>query len=181
MPHLTPFPYADASGERKQLMDAVKGQFGAVINMFGTVAHSPAALKSMLGSFQALGGGRIDAALGEKIAVAIANRNDCEYCLSAHTVLGTKAGETPAAMEAARTGKAADPRTQAALDFALAVVEQRGHVGAGDVERLRAAGFDDEEVVEIVAHVALNLFTNYVNVVFGVEVDFPRVKPRQAA
>lgn len=181
MPRLSPYPHAQAEGDRKALMDAVKGQFGAVINMFGTVAHSPAALKSMLGSFQALGDGRIDAALGEKIAVAIANRNDCEYCLSAHTVLGTKAGESPAAMEAARTGQAADPRTQAALDFALAVVENRGHVDAGALDRLRTAGFDDEEIVEIVAHIALNLFTNYVNVVFGVDVDFPRVKPGHAA
>ena len=181
MPALAPYPHAQASGDRKALMDTVKDKFGAVINMFGTVAHSPAALKSMLGSFDALGSGRIDAALGEKIAVAIANRNDCEYCLSAHTVLGTKAGETPAAMEAARLGRAEDTRTQAALDFALAVVDKRGHVDAGALDRLRAAGFDDEEIVEIVAHIALNLFTNYVNVVFGVDVDFPNVKPGRAA
>ncbi|WP_417486514.1 carboxymuconolactone decarboxylase family protein [Maricaulis sp.] len=181
MPHIPPFDPANATGERKELMDAVRSQFGAVINMFGTVAHSPAALKSMLGSFGALGTGRIGARLGEQIAVAIANRNGCEYCLSAHTVLGKNAGLTAAQMDDARKGRADDARTQAALDFALAVVEQRGHVDPSALAELRAAGFDDEEIVEIVAHIALNLFTNYVNVVFDVEVDFPSVKPVSAS
>ena len=181
MPRVNPYPYAAATGARKDLMDAVKSQFGAVINMFGTVAHSPAALKSMLGSFAALSEGRIGAALGEQIAVAIANRNGCEYCLSAHTVLGKKAGASAEVMEAARQGRSADPRTQAAIDFALKIVEHRAHIETGDVEALRNAGFDDEEIVEIVAHVALNLFTNYVNVAFDVDVDFPSVKPSRAA
>ena len=92
MPRISPYPHEAATGDRKELMDAVKKQFGAVVNMFGTVAHSPAALKSMLGSFGALGEGRLGAALGEQIAVAIANANGCEYCLSAHTLLGKKAG-----------------------------------------------------------------------------------------
>ncbi|WP_420349251.1 carboxymuconolactone decarboxylase family protein [Pelagibius sp.] len=181
MPRITPYPHSEASGDRKELMDAVKQQFGGVINMFGTVAHSPAALESMLGSFGALGKGRLGPALGEQIAVAVANANGCEYCLSAHTVLGKKAGVSAEAMEEARQGRSADPRSQAAIAFALKVVETRAHIETHDLEELRAAGFDDEEMVEIVAHVALNLFTNYVNVAFDVDVDFPSVKPRQAA
>jgi uncharacterized peroxidase-related enzyme len=180
MPHLTPFPQAEASGERRALMDTVRSRFGAVINMFGTVAHSPCALEFMLAGFDALGRSRIGAALGEQIAVAIANRNDCEYCLSAHTALGRKAGLSGHDMEAARQGCASDPRAQAALDFAVLMVERRGHVGDAEIARLRAAGFDEEEIVEIVAHVALNIFTNYVNVAFDVDVDFPRVKPAAA-
>ena len=180
MPHIPPFDPAQATGERKELMDAVRSQFGAVINMFGTVAHSPAALKSMLGSFGALGSGRIGARLGEQIAVAIANRNGCEYCLSAHTVLGKNAGLTASQMDEARKGHGEDSRSQAAIDFALAVVNERGHVDPSALAKLRAAGFDDEEIVEIVVHIALNLFTNYVNVVFDVDVDFPSVKPVSA-
>ena len=181
MPNVTPYPHASATGVRKELMDSVKSQFGAVINMFGTVAQSPAALKSMLGSFAALGEGRIGAALGEQIAVAVANSNGCEYCLSAHTVLGRKAGVSAEAMEAARRGRSEDPRAQAAIGFALKLVETRAHLDPADFEALRRAGFDDEEIVEIVAHVALNLFTNYVNVAFDVDVDFPPVKPTRAA
>lgn len=181
MPRIAPYPHASAEGARKELMDAVKNQFGGVINMFGTVAQSPAALKSMLGSFGALSDGRLGAALGEQIAVAIANANGCEYCLSAHTVLGKKAGVSAEAMEAARQGHSDDARTQAAIDFALKVVERRAHIDDADIEALRKAGFDDEVIVEILAHVALNLFTNYVNVAFDVDVDFPSVKPARAA
>lgn len=157
-------------------LDAIQGAFGATPNMFRTVAQSPAALNAMWGFFGALGkGGSIDAQLGEKIAVAVANRNDCHYCLAAHTALGRKAGASAAEMGAAQTGQSDEPRTAAALVFALKLVEARGQVSEADVQALRSAGFSDGQVVEIVAHVALNLFTNYVNVAFAVPVDFPSV------
>ncbi|QET05905.1 carboxymuconolactone decarboxylase [Cupriavidus pauculus] len=154
----------------------IHGAFGTTPNMFRAVADSPAALKSMWGAFGALGGGVIPAQLGEKIAVAIADRNRCEYCLAAHTALGRKAGASTADMAAAQGGRSDDPKTAAALTFALKVVEQRGQVAEADVAAVRAAGFSNEEVVEIVAHVALNLFTNYINVAFDVPVDFPGVR-----
>ncbi|MGV3679649.1 MAG: carboxymuconolactone decarboxylase family protein [Acidovorax sp.] len=160
-------------------LDAIHGAFGATPNMFRTVAQSPAALNAMWGFFGALGGGSIDAQLGEKIAVAVANRNDCHYCLAAHTALGRKAGASAAEMGAAQTGQSDDPRTAAALAFALKLVEARGQVSEADVQALRGAGFNDGQVVEILAHVALNLFTNYVNVAFAVPVDFPSVALRR--
>ena len=168
----------NVTGERQQLLGQIHQAFGATPNMFKAVANSTAALKSMWGSFGALGGGVIPAKLGEQIAVAIADRNDCEYCLAAHTVLGRKAGATAEEMSAAQGGQSADPKTAAALKFAVAVVNNRAQIADGDVDALRAAGFSDEEVVEILAHVALNLFTNYVNVAFKVPVDFPNVKLR---
>lgn len=156
----------------------VQKAFGATPNMFKAVANSPAALQSMWAAFGALGGGTLGARLGEGIAVAIANRNRCEYCLAAHTALGRKAGASPAEMAAAQTGQSSDPRTAAALAFALKVVEQRGQVMPADVAALKEAGFQDEQVVEILAHVALNLFTNYVNVALDVPTDFPKVALR---
>lgn len=171
----------NTSAERKALLEAVHGAFGATPNMFRAVANSPAALKTMWGAFGALGGGVIGAKLGEQIAVAVADRNACEYCLAAHTALGRKAGATPEEMTAAQRGDSTDPKTAAALRFALQLVAQRGQVSEAEVRAVRAAGFSDEEVVEILAHVALNLFTNYVNVAFAVPVDFPAVKLRQAA
>ena len=160
------------------VLDQIHAAFGATPNMFRTVAHSPAALQSMWAAFGALGHGILGAKLGEQIAVAVANRNACEYCLAAHTALGRKAGASAEEMAAAQTGQASDPATQAALQFALQVVEQRGRVPAEEVQRLRNAGFSDEAIVEILAHVALNLFTNYVNVALEVPVDFPAVKLR---
>jgi uncharacterized peroxidase-related enzyme len=172
---------ATASGPCKDLLDQINGAFGVTPNMFRAVANSPAALKSMWGAFGALGSGRLDAKLGEQIAVAIADRNACNYCLAAHTALGRKAGATAEEMAAAQLGSSNDPRTAAALAFALKVVETRAQVTSDDVASLRKAGFDDEHIVEIMAHVALNLFTNYINVAFDVPVDFPAVKLTRAA
>lgn len=170
-----------APANSKPLLEQVQMAFGATPNMFRAVANSSAALQSMWGSFGALAGGEIDAKLGEQIAVAVADRNACEYCLAAHTVLGRKAGATADEMLHAQAGESADPKTQAALNFALKLVNERGQVSEADVQTLRGVGFNDGEIVEILAHVALNLFTNYVNVAFDVPVDFPRVALRRAA
>jgi len=157
------------------LLTQIDQAFGTTPNMFKAVANSPAALQSMWAAFGALGQGSLGARLGEQIAVAIANRNRCEYCLAAHTVLGQKAGASSAEMAAAQAGRSDDARTTAALTFALKVVEQRAQLTDADVEGLRKAGFGDEQIVEIMAHVALNLFTNYINVALDVPVDFPKV------
>ncbi|KQV84952.1 carboxymuconolactone decarboxylase [Massilia sp. Root351] len=175
IPLVTP---ADTTGERQQLLGQIQQAFGATPNMFKAVANSTAALKSMWGSFGALGGGVIPAKLGEQIAVAIADRNNCEYCLAAHTALGRKAGASADEMGAAQAGQSADAKTAAALRFAVAVVNNRAQIDDADVAGLREAGYSDEEIVEMLAHVALNLFTNYINVAFQVPVDFPSVKLR---
>lgn len=172
---------AATTPERASLLSAIHQAFGATPAMFKTVAQSPAALKMMWSAFGALGGGVLPPKLGEQIAVAVADRNACEYCLAAHTALGRKAGASAAEMAAAQAGESTDPKTNAALRFALKLVEARGQVTDADVQALRAAGFDDEHIVEILAHVALNLFTNYVNVAFAVPVDFPAVPLRRAS
>jgi uncharacterized peroxidase-related enzyme len=160
------------------LLAQVHKAFGATPNMFRAVSNSPVALQSMWAAFGALGQGTLGARLGEQIAVAIANRNRCEYCLAAHTVLGQNAGASAAEMATAQLGESSDPRTAAALAFALKVVDQRAQLTDADVANLQEAGFDDGQVVEILAHVALNLFTNYVNVALDVPVDFPHVALR---
>lgn len=177
-----PLPTAsDAPAASQPLLAQVQSAFGATPNMFRAVANSPAALASMWGSFGALGRGVLPAKLGEQVAVAIADRNRCHYCLAAHTMLGRKAGASAAEMSEAQAGRSDDPRTAAALAFALKVVERRADIGDADIAALHEAGFDDEAIVELLAHVALNLFTNYVNVAFDVPLDFPKVTLRQAA
>ncbi|MEU8380906.1 carboxymuconolactone decarboxylase family protein [Streptosporangium sp. NPDC048865] len=167
-------------GESKPVLDDVTATFGMTPAMFRAVANSPAALRMMWAGFGALGGGRLGARLGEQIAVLVADRNGCEYCLAAHTALGRKAGVPADDMSRAQAGHSHDPRVAAALGFAAKLVENRAQVTDSDVEALRTAGFDDEEIVELVAHVALNLFTNYVNVALEVPLDFPKVALREA-
>lgn len=161
--------------ERAGTLSEIKGAFGLVPNMFRAVAHSPAALTSMWAQFGALGTGTLGAKLGEQIAVAVADRNRCDYCLSAHTMLGRKAGASAEEMADAQSGHSADPRTDAVLKLAAALVDKRGRLADTDLEAARAVGLGQEEIVETVAHVALNVFTNYINVALDVPVDFKRV------
>ncbi|MET9213460.1 MULTISPECIES: carboxymuconolactone decarboxylase family protein [unclassified Nocardia] len=178
MSHVSLIARTDTTGGTRELLDQIDGAFGTTPAMFRAVANSPAALRSMWGSFTALGEGTFGPALTELIAVAVANRNSCEYCLAAHTGLGRKAGLSADALSAAQIGAADDPKTAALLGLALELVEQRGHVDDEHVERARALGWTDAELVELIAHVALNLFTNYVNVALRVPVDFPVVALR---
>lgn len=180
MAHVNLVDSTSSSAAVSPTLDRIHGAFGVVPNMFKAVANSSAALASMWGSFGALGGGKLGARLGEEIAVAVANANACEYCLAAHTALGKKAGASADEMAAAQVGRSSDQRTQAALTFALKVVRDRAQVDEADVAALKSAGFDDEGVVEILAHVALNLFTNYINVALKVPVDFPAVALKRA-
>jgi uncharacterized peroxidase-related enzyme len=172
---------AQAQGRSRELLGEIQAAFGATPNMFRAVAHSSAALQAMWSAFGALGRGSLPPALGERIAVAVAERNACHYCLAAHTALGRKAGVSEAELHRAQHGRSDDPRIEAALRFALQLVKQRGSVDDASVQAVRQAGYSDEAIVEILAHVALNLFTNYVNVAFAVPVDFPRVPLRHEA
>jgi uncharacterized peroxidase-related enzyme len=181
MPRVPLLDATTAPPESRAVLEQIQASVGATSHMFRAMAHSPAALKSLWGLFAALGQGVLDARLAQKIAVAVAERNACEYCLVTHLAMGRKAGATADEMAAARLGEASDARTAAALRFALTLVNARGQVADADVWALRNAGFSDAELVEIVAHVALNLFANHVNLAFAVPLDFAAARPRPSA
>ena len=163
----------------RPLLDGVERTLGGAPNLFRLVAHSPAALKGYLGLLEALGAGTLPAATHERIALAVAEANGCTYCLSAHTYLGKHVAKLDdAELAANRAGTSSDPKAAAAVRFAVKVVHERGHVGESDIRALKAAGYDDAQVIEIVQHVALNTWTNYINEVAKTDVDFPVVAPR---
>lgn len=171
------------AGEARALLDGVQQSLGLTPNLYRVVAHSPAALAGVLDLTRALAGGRLGARLREQIALAVAQANACDYCLSAHTALGKGVKLSDLEMALAREGRASDPRANAALRFATAVVERRGAIDDSDLAEVRRAGLDDAQIVEIVANIALNVFTNYVNKVANTEIDFPVVRadaPRAA-
>lgn len=158
------------------LLNGVKAQLGLVPNLFRVLANSPAALGGYLGLNGALAKGALDARTRERIALAVAEVNGCGYCLAAHTFIGTNLAKLDAAEIAAnRAGRSNDAKADAAVRFAVAVTEARGHVGDEVLATVRAAGWTDAEILEITVHVALNTLTNYVNEVAGTEVDFPVV------
>jgi len=156
-----------------ELLDAVKKKLGVVPNLVSTLAQSPAAAQAYLGMSGALAKGRLPARLREQIALVVGETNSCAYCVAAHTALGQGAGMTEQQTCDARRATSDDPKEQAALTFTREVVVRRGLVDDGDVRTLRDAGYTDGDICEIVAHVAMNIFTNYFNHVAQTEIDFP--------
>ena len=176
-------PTVDAAPEAsKPLLAAVKQQLGVVPNLMKLVGHSPAALEGYLSLNGALAKGKLDVQLRERIALAVAEYNGCNYCLSAHDYLGRNVAKlSDGEIDAARDGRSQDARANAALRFARRVVESRGRVSDIDLAAVRAAGFDEAGVIEIVVSVALNVLTNYVNNVAQTDIDFPKVSAKLAA
>jgi uncharacterized peroxidase-related enzyme len=168
-----------ATGVAGTLLAAVQGKMGMVPNMTRVMANAPAVLEGYLGFAGALGGGVLDKQLREEIALRVAQVDGCDYCLSAHSTLGKMAGLTAEQISASRGGAGATSKATAALTFAGQLLDAKGNVAEADVQTLRAAGFSDAEVLEVVAHVALNIFTNYVNNTAQVEIDFPKVSKSQ--
>jgi uncharacterized peroxidase-related enzyme len=164
-----------APAAARPLLQAVQDKLGRVPNLVKTFAHSPAVLRYYLAGAEALAGGALGAALREQIALATAGENECDYCASAHTLIGKGAGLAASELAANLRGESAVAKTQAALNFVRAIVEKRGRVDDGQLHAVRAAGYSDEQIVEIVANVAANIFTNYFNHVAGTQIDFPRV------
>jgi len=178
----TPATIEAAPAASQPLLEAVKKQLGVVPNLFRLVANSPAALEGYLGLFGALGKGALPAPTRERIALAVAEINGCNYCLSAHTYLGKNLAKLDdAEMTANRNGASNDPKADAAVRFAAKIARERGHVGEDDVRAVKLAGYNDAQVIEIVLHVALNTWTNYINEVAKTEIDFPVVAARKAA
>lgn len=165
-----------ANAEQQQLFAAVKAALGVTPNLMRTVGQSPAALQGYLGLNAALGQGLLPVALRERIALAVAQFNGCDYCISAHTYLAKNVAKlSDDAVQAARQFEAMDAKSSAALRFVNDVLLHRGHAEEASVEAVLAAGFSQGEVVELVLHVALNTLTNYVNNVARTDIDFPRV------
>ena len=166
---------AEATGKAKDLLAAVQAKIGMTPNLMKTLAHAPAALEGYLNLNGALATGVLDAKFREQLAIAVAQANSCEYCLSAHSAIGKMVGLGKEEIEKSRHSRSADAKTDAGLQFAQKIVVQRGEVTDADLAAVGAAGYNDAEVTEIVANVALNIFTNYFNHVAQTVVDFPRV------
>ena len=166
----------DVPRESRPILASIEKALGMVPNLHRTLSRSPATLKAYVATVQALSSGRLSSQLREQIAVAVAGHNGCGYCASAHTMLG-KAAEVPAdELQRNLRGESKDERVAAALQFSRRLVSARGAVADQEIEALHAAGFVDEDIVEIAAHVGMNWFTNSFNLLARTEIDFPVVE-----
>ncbi len=165
----------DAQPKSQELLGAVQKKLGMTPNLMRTLAHSPAALEGYLALSGALAHGALPAKVREELALYVGQTNACDYCVAAHSLLGKMAGLQPDQLLSARRGSDADPLAQAALTLAHQVLETRGEVSDANLAAARSAGLSDAQIAEVVAHVALNVYTNYFNRLAHSEVDFPKV------
>ena len=176
MSRIVPVVSSNVDPKVAATLDQVKASLGMVPNLFATLARSSAALDGYVSLSKVLSRGRLSARQREILALTVAQENECRYCLSAHTALAKATGVSEAEALKARAGDGDDPFERALASFAKAVVRQRGHVTGGDIESARRAGIDDGLMIEVLAHVVVNTFTNYVNEVADTDIDFPVVE-----
>lgn len=165
----------NANAEQKALLDAIQGQLGMVPNFLKVFANSPVALQAFLGLHGVANAGSLTPQTRERIALALAQQNTCEYCLSAHTAIGRKAGLTGDEIAAARAGSSEDAKAAVAVKLARSLVEHKGDITTAELVEAREAGYTDADIVEIITHVGMNLLTNILGKASRVDIDFPKV------
>ena len=181
MARINTVTYETASAEQKALFDAIQSQLGMVPNFLKVFANSPAALKAFLGLHSIANAGSLAPQTRERIALALAQQNSCEYCLSAHTAIGRKAGLNSAEIEANRAGASRDAKAAVAVRFARALVEHQGEITTAELLEMRNVGYSESDIVEVITHVGMNLLTNILGKAGRVDIDFPRVELKLAA
>ncbi|MGQ4513441.1 carboxymuconolactone decarboxylase family protein [Streptomyces sp. DW26H14] len=182
MTGFAPVEPATATGKAADLLAGVQKTLGLTPNMTKVMANRPALLKGYLALNGALSEGVLPAPVRERLALATAEYNGCEYCLSAHTYIGANIAKIDAVeLESARDAKAADAHTQALLTLSDTIARGHGQVDDAALQTARDAGATDDEIGEVVGHLALNVLTNYFNVLARVDNDWPVVTPRTAA
>lgn len=181
MSRINTVDYQHADKEQAALYDAIIAQLGTVPNFLKVFANSPAALRAFLGLHGIAGEGSLDQQTRERIALAVGEQNGCQYCVSAHTAIGRKAGLDNAEIEASRLGTSQDEKAAAAVSFAKALVEHKGEVTNAEFDLIRDAGYSESDIVEIITHVGMNFLTNILAKASRVEIDFPKVELKNAA
>ncbi|MDQ9090239.1 carboxymuconolactone decarboxylase family protein [Pseudoalteromonas haloplanktis] len=176
MQRITTLTVNTTSGQAHTQLTNLKQAMGSEVNLFGALANSPAALQGFLNFKGSLDKGTLTKLQAEQLGLAIAGVNGCRYCASAHSFISEKLGLSADEIKANLNATSTDSKTNALLGFAKNVIEQRGRVSQEQIQSVKDADFSDEQLVEVIAHIALNTFTNYFNEAFDIEIDFPKVE-----
>ena len=172
MARIAPIAPEQAQGEVKDIYANIEKNLGKVPNIFQYMGNSAAMLQSFFNVTEALNHSSLSPKLRSLIALAVAQANECNYCLSAHATIASSQGLKSNEIINARKGESQDAKTNAILHFTKLVVEKRGKVSDQDVKALKAAGVDDRALVEIILTINLNMLTNYFNHIVDTPVDF---------
>ncbi len=175
---IPPISESDLPEDSCPTLRVIGKAMGSVPHTFLTAAHSPPALNALWSLIQATEQMRLSARAREGIALRVAEINHCQYCLAAHTALAKGFGIDETDVQNFRVGRANDPKEQVLLGLATKIVKDRGHHAGFVVEVARRLGVTDAELIEVIALIAMNTFTNYLHSVAGTETGFPKTGAR---
>ncbi|SFB05879.1 uncharacterized peroxidase-related enzyme [Amycolatopsis marina] len=173
MRHLDPLEPAEAPQKSRELLTQIIERHGSAGDMIRTMAHSPAVLQGYLDFSRAMKRTRLPRALSEKISLAVQEWIGCALCLEAHAEAGRAAGLTETDIALARDATATDRREAALVSFGLRVLAEPSSITNDDVAGLRAHGWSDRLIADVVGLVALNQLTGSFNLVAGIEPTAP--------
>ena len=165
--------HSEATGKTKEVVDAVQAKLKIIPNVVKVISNSPAVLEGYLSFSSALDGGALDGTVREQVALVVGELNECQSCLSGHTVTGKVVGLSKSEIACGRHGTNANAKN-AAVVLASEIVVKRGIVANGALDAAQGRGLFDGEIAEVIAHVALNVFPKHFDNVAGVDGDFPR-------
>ena len=164
---------AQATGQVRELYDGLKKAVGKVPNIYQGLGNSPAALGALLQIGETLRQGSLSGAETEAVKLVVAQTYGCNYCLAAHTMVGQKAGLTLEQTIAIRRGTIDQPKLAALAQFVNKALQPAGRITDEDLKAIRAAGFGDGQIAEILMVLAQTVFTTLFNRVHQTVVDFP--------
>ncbi|QVQ54556.1 carboxymuconolactone decarboxylase family protein [Spiractinospora alimapuensis] len=174
MPRMTALEPSEAPARSAELLSGIIARNGQVGPMVATMANSPALLNGYLELSRSMKRAKLPRALSEKVSLALQEWIGCALCLSAHTAAGKAAGLSDNDVALARQGVSTDPRETALISFAVRVLAEPSSFADDDISTLRAHGWDERAIADVVGLVALNLMTGAFNLVAGLEPDDAR-------
>ncbi|MBR0872006.1 peroxidase-related enzyme [Bradyrhizobium tropiciagri] len=171
----------ESSAESQMILDQIKKTLGFVPNHYRLMSISPNALSGWAG-LMAPASKTLDLKTREGMALAVSEANGCDYCLAAHSFVSANLAKIPLEEIALnRQGRSGDPKRQAAVAFAKALIETRGKVSDAQFAAVKDAGWTDANIVEMIALTAQFLLTNFMNNAVQTPIDFPEVIPAKAS
>jgi uncharacterized peroxidase-related enzyme len=168
---------AAATGSTAELFSRIKKMAGSVPNTFAAIgALQPTALSAILDAEAVLAASSLSRQDVEAVKLTVSAATGCEYCVAAHILLGKLAGLRPGAMRKIRHGQpTGDAKRDALTRFVLTLVATSGTISDEQFAAIKAAGYTDQQLVEISLAVALTIFTNAFNRINDTDIDFPAV------
>ncbi len=172
---IDPLTISTSEGRVKELLEKAKKNIGKELNILGVLAHSPVLLESYFALGEIASKSVFSVKYREQLALAIAQENQCVYCLSAHTAINKSLSSLDEEILLNRKGESLDPKVAAGLTFAQEVVRMNGKPSVEAIEKFKEAGYTDRDVMETLLMVVLNMLTNYANHIGNTEIDFPEI------